>query len=227
MTQAAPSSARAAPRRSPARPREAAAGALARRAVAAAFALVAVASGLHASWDLRAARAVQALARAEAAPGPRAEAAALDRADRALRGGAPTGALRDARATRALIGETPDFDAAREWSRGALRRSPARAPAFARLAYIDAAEDDQLDPEGLEALADAYLVAPFATDAFGRWRLSFTFSNWDAVDPAVRSAALSEASVAARVYADRAWLKELAPTLTPEARDALLQAVRR
>jgi hypothetical protein len=185
--------------------------------LAAGFMAAAAVSGIVATAELRAGDAATAVARAGDSP--------------ALGWRAPSGDLLELAAARALLQEPPDLDAAEALSWDALRRSPARAESWARLAYIDAARDGRLDAPGQEALARSYAAAPYTVEALRRWRAEFTLSRWGEVDDELRQAALREARGAtadgARWFEESLWMWELAERLEPEAREALLAATAR
>jgi hypothetical protein len=176
-------------------------------------------------------RTVNAALTAADAEGASAErrAAALSRADASLSFGAPTGALRELAAARALQSDPPDLDLAEKRTWEALARSPARAEAWARLAFIDAMRHGALSSEGLSALALSYEVEPFGPEALRHWRVEFILARWSEVGDDLRQAALREASGAtsggARWYEETLWTSALAERLPAPAADALRAAM--
>jgi hypothetical protein len=163
-------------------------------AAGAGFVAAAVASALIAADDLRALAVADALSGAEAVGAWTARGeAALYRADDSLASGVPTGELRDLAAARALLADPPDLDTAERRTWEALQRSPARAEAWARLAYIDLRRDGRLGPQGESALALSYEVEPYASEELRHWRVEFVLTHWEVIGPEVRDAALREA----------------------------------
>jgi hypothetical protein len=194
------------------------------------FIFTGVVCGYIASADFRASSTADALAAAgseEATPEYRATA--LLTADSALAWGAPSGDLLELAASRALLSDPPSLDAAEAFTWNALRRSPTRGGAWARLAYIDAVRDGRLDAFGREALARSFEVLPYAPETLRHWRLEFTLSRWSELDAGLREAALRDARGAtaggARWYEESQFMWSLAERLEPAASEALLVAV--
>jgi hypothetical protein len=187
-------------------------------------------SGLLANADFRASSAAGALVAAGSSEPPsERRMLALLGADSALAWGVISGDLLELAASRALLADPPNLDAAEAFSWNALRRSPTRGGAWAQLAYIDAMRDGTLDAPGREALARSFEVLPYAPEELLHWRLEFALSRWSEVDPGTRDAALREARGAtiggARWYEESLFMRSLADRLPPEAREALLRAL--
>lgn len=189
----------------------------------------AVGAVLLAREDFRAVAMTQSLAVAGSAGAPAARReAALREADAALAAGVSNAELYDLAASRALLGGEPDLDRAEALTRDALRRSPARSSAWARLAYIDLARDGELSPDGVEALARSYEAEPFAAEALRRWRIEFVLSRWRDMPEALRTSAVEEAQGSARGarwYEETVWLYALAERLPEPAAEAIRAAV--
>jgi hypothetical protein len=186
--------------------------------------------GYVASVDIRASSAADALATAySSAATAERRTSALMGADLALAWGAPSGDLLELAASRSLLTDPPSLDSAEALSWEALRRSPTRGGAWARLAYIDAARDGVLDTAGQNALARSFEVQPFAREALRHWRLEFALTHWQELDVGTREAALGEArrvtAGGARWYEESLFLLDLARRLEPEAGAALVRAV--
>jgi len=193
--------------------------------VVATFAVIAIAAAVGTTWDLRAAAANRTIAAATAAAGTPAGSAALNDAADVLRGAQPTSELRDLAAALALLTTPSDLDTVERLSASALAASPARAETFARLAYIDVLRNGALTQTGAQALQDSYLAAPYAEQSLRRWRLEFTLGLWSQIDPSLRSTALSEANVAARVWSERVWMVAMAERMPGPAAEALIGVV--
>jgi hypothetical protein len=188
----------------------------------------AAAAGFIASDDFRAAAATRALAAAGGADASQAlRDNVLAAADAALAPGAPSAELADLAASRALLSQPADLDRAEAFTRAALRRSPARAGSWARLAYIDTAREGELGPEGLAALVRSYEVQPFAPESLMRWRVEFVLSRWAEVDEDLRNAALREIRGAtaggSRWYENSQWAWGLSDRLPEDVAAALLE----
>jgi len=203
-----------------------------RTLVASAFGVVALAAAIGTSWDVRAAAANRAIAAVASGSESRsgsgrtsARTTALNHADQILRGSQPTSELRDLAAALAVLQSPPDLDAVENLSISALADSPARAETFARLAYVDVLRHSALTADGAEALNNSYLAAPFAPETLRRWRLEFTLGLWSQIDPSLRSAALSEANVAARVWSERLWMVDMSERVPAPAAEALIGVV--
>lgn len=103
-------------------------------------------------------------------------------------------------------------------TRASLREAPANATAWLRLAYLDSRDAGGLGPDGNQALARSWAVAPFGPDDTA-WRLTFAFNHWAALSPSNRRAALDEL----RVTQGRAGTQRLPETVRdPTGRLALL-----
>lgn len=178
--------------------------------------------------DLKAGAARTAL---ETASAPQTDAAAreaaLARAERALSEGLETGELADLAAELALMQSPPDLQTAEQRSHEALRASPARAQAWARLAYIDTLRNGRLGDQGNLYLAQSYLVEPFSPDDLRHWRLSFTFNYWRDIDARVRASAVREAQAFAHEQIERNWMNALADTLPAAPAAAIRDAIER
>jgi hypothetical protein len=197
------------------------------------FLAAAVASAVLVGHELRAVAVDEALSVAEAS-GASAERRdeALSRADSSLAWGAPTGALRELAAARALVSEPPDLDKAEKLSWAALERSPGRADAWTRLAYVDVIRHGALTPQGLSDLALSYKVAPFGPESLRHWRVEFVLSRWDEVGDDLRDAALREAHAATvggttHWWEETQWMYGLASRLSSPAREKLEATITR
>jgi hypothetical protein len=90
--------------------------------------------------------------------------------------------LRELDAGRALLETPPDLDLAEKRSWEALSRSPSRAESWARLAFVDVAQNQRLTPEGLDALNHSFIALPFAGDSFQVWRVQLALTYWSQLD---------------------------------------------
>ncbi len=148
---------------------------------------------------------------------PTERSAALEAAHRNLSGRLATGNLNATASAVALAMAPPDLDRAEEAARYALATGPAKADAWARLAYVDAVRDDTLDEEGRTALMRSYLVSPYGPPAFQRWRMEFSLAFWSQLDEPLRASALRQASVIVQDEGGRAYLDRLADTTPDQA----------
>lgn len=94
--------------------------------------------------------------------------------------------LRDLDARLALQESPQNLDRAETRSHAALRRSPTRADAWARLAYIDATRNGALTAEGLSALNRSFVAVPFGGPSFQTWRVEFALIYWSALNDEAR-----------------------------------------
>lgn len=79
----------------------------------------------------------------------------------------------------------------REIVRKELALSPARPAAWARLAYSEALEAQQLTPQAAQHLLRSYEVAPLDADLI-LWRTAFVYRRFDEAPPSLRAAAYDE-----------------------------------
>lgn len=90
--------------------------------------------------------------------------------------------MRDLDARLALREIPADLDRAAARSHDVLKRSPAHADAWARLAWIDSSQNGELTGEGLRSLNRSFVAVPFAAPEPGLWRAAFTLDHWEALD---------------------------------------------
>jgi len=75
-------------------------------------------------------------------------------------------------------GGSENLDAAVAASQEALKHSPYDTTALLRLAFIDVQRDEELGPEGVDALRESYRRVPFDRTV-SLWRIQFALEVWD------------------------------------------------
>ena len=144
-------------------------------------------------------------------PGGLAERAdrEIDVAVRAPQGASRTAALRSAE--RLILRE--------------LSASPAKAEAWARLAYARALAGDGLTPQATRALLTSYAAAPYDGELM-LWRTALVFGNWSQASLPLRTAAFEEANAFSRFNVQRGALAKIPPLLhDPSGQFALMLAL--
>ncbi|PHS21567.1 MAG: hypothetical protein COA84_15690 [Robiginitomaculum sp.] len=102
----------------------------------------------------------------------------------------PSGDLYDLSAQLALLQTPMDLKSAERLSWDALKRSPARADSWARLAYIERQRSGRLNEKALTYLDHSFVVEPAGFKDFMTWRLEFMFAHWSQLPPSLQDATL-------------------------------------
>jgi len=106
-----------------------------------------------------------------------------------------------------------------------LSYSPARADAWARLAYARSLAGGALTPKATQALLTSYEVAPYDGELM-LWRTALVFGDWSRASLSLREAAFEEANAFGRFNVQRKALAKIPPLLDdPSGQFALMFAL--
>jgi hypothetical protein len=104
---------------------------------------------------------------------------------------------------------TENFDAAYLADVQVTKLDPARAHAWAQLAWLESRKNGKITAAALDALTRSMTACPLCSQDLIRWRLNFVLANWGAIPDDLRRQAFEQADILRWIGQNREFLAEM------------------